>query len=136
MKKIQWKYVSPLREKSAVDVLEIKYHYPLPDDLKSCILENNAGVPSPCLFDFGENKGKVFGGLLSYNPDDLDNIYEFIELFWNESNSNLSMFPFGIDPAGNFLCVKDKKVVFFDHETGNAIPICDTFMQLLEMLHD
>ena len=33
MENICWKYVSPLKEKSAVDVLEIKDHYPLPDDL-------------------------------------------------------------------------------------------------------
>ena len=136
MENICWKYVSPLKVKSAVDVLEIKYHYPLPDDLKKCILEYNAGVPSPCLFDFGENKNKVFGGLLSYNTDDLDNIYDFVALFENQDKSGLSMLPFGIDPAGNFICLKDEKIVFYDHETERAILICDTFTQFLEMLHD
>ena len=136
MENVQWKYVSPLKEKSAVDVLEIKYNYPLPSDLKNCILEYNSGVPSPCLFDFGENKGKVFGGLLSYNTGDLDNIYDFVELFQNKDKSGLSMLPFGIDPAGNFLCIKDHKIVFYDHETEKVIPVCDTFTQLLKMLHD
>ena len=136
MENICWKYVSPLKEKSAVDVLEIKYHYPLPDDFKKCILEYNAGVPSPCLFDFGENKNKVFGGLLSYNIDDLDNIYDFVALFENQDKSGLSMLPFGIDPAGNFICLKDEKIVFYDHETERAILTCDTFTQFLVMLHD
>lgn len=136
MKNIQWKYVSPLREHSEVEALEIKYHYPLPNDLKDCIREHNAGVPSPCLFDFGENKGKVFGGLLSYNTDDLDSVYDFVGLFQGGDKSRLSMFPFGIDPAGNFLCVKDNKIVFYDHETEKISPVCDTFTQFLKMLHD
>ena len=83
-----------------------------------------------------KNKNKVFGGLLSYNIDDLDNIYDFVALFENQDKSGLSMLPFGIDPAGNFICLKDEKIVFYDHETERAILICDTFTQFLEMLHD
>lgn len=135
MENIQWKYVSPLKDKFKIDDLEIKYCYQLPDDLKNCIVEHNAGVPVPCLIDFRGNRDKVFGGLLSYNADDMDNIYEFVELFRKEGSSLLSMFPFGIDPAGNFFCVKDKRIVFYDHETERVFPICDTFTQFLGMLH-
>ncbi len=136
MANIQWKYVSPLKEGTEVDVMEIKYHYPLPDDLKNCIQEHNGGVPVPCCFDFGDNKDKVFGGLLSFNEADTDSIYDFVGLFHNKDKSGLTMFPFGLDPAGNFLCVKDKKIVFYDHETARVFPICNTFTQLLEKLHD
>lgn len=43
MEDIQWKYVSPLKDKFKIDDLEIKYCYQLPDDLKNCIVEHNAG---------------------------------------------------------------------------------------------
>lgn len=116
--------------------MEAKYNYSLPDDLKNCIKENNGGVPSPCCYDFGSNKNKVFGGLLSFNKSDHNTIYDFIELFRTKNKAGLIMFPFGIDPAGNFLCVKNKKIVFYDHETDMVFPICNTFTELLERLHD
>lgn len=99
-------------------------------------MNHNAGTPVPSLIDFRGNRDKVFGALLSYNVNDLDNIYEFMELFQTDNGASLSMIPFGIDPAGNFFCVKDKKIVFYDHETGRTLPICDTFTKFLNMLHE
>lgn len=136
MVNIQWKYVSPLKEGTEVECLEIKYHYPLPEDLKKCIEKYNGGIPTPEVLDFSENKNKVFGGLLSFNEGEDDNIYDFVELFENKEKTGLTMFPFGIDPAGNFYCVKDKKIVFYNHETNQTVPICDTFTQFIKMLHE
>jgi len=135
MPNLTWKYISPLKDGSEIDVLELKYCYMLPEDLKECIVKNNAGVPSPSTFDMGENKGMVFGGLLSFNKGDVDSIYDYISLFETENGKGLKMFPFGLDPAGNFLCVKGREIVFYDHETDSVIPISDTFAQLLSMLY-
>lgn len=135
MDSLMWKYVSPLKKKFEVKMLEIQYCYQLPEDLKSCIMEYNAGVPSRSSFDMGENKGMVFGGLLSFNEGDEDSIYDYIGLFEIEPRKKLKMFPFGVDPAGNFLCVKEGKIVFYDHETDRTIPVCDTFTQFLSMLY-
>lgn len=135
MASVQWKYVSPLQDSTEIEALEIKYHYPLPEDLKACVLAHNGGTPSPCLFDFGENKNMVFGGLLSFNADDPDSVHGYIELFRSADGRNLAMFPFGIDPAGNFLCLRSGSVVFYDHEAARALPVCGSFTQFLDCLH-
>jgi hypothetical protein len=133
---IQWKYVSPLKDESSLERVEIKYAFPIPDDLKDCIIKNNGGVPVPSSFDFGENKNKAFGGLLSYNEGDADSIYDYVGLFEIKDKRGLKMLPIGIDPAGNFICVQDKKIVFYAHETDEIYHICDTFTQFLTLLHE
>ena len=132
---ITWKYVSPLKDGSEVDVLELKYCYMLPEDLKECIVKNNAGVPSLSTFDLGENKEMVFGGLLSFNEGDVDSIYDYISLFESDDGKGLKMFPFALDPAGNFFCIENGKVVFYDHEMDKTTVICNTFTEFLNMLY-
>lgn len=135
MSNLTWKYVSPLKEGSEVDVLELKYCFALPEDLKECIMLNNAGTPSISTFDIGNNKGMVFGGLLSFNKEDVDSIYDCLRLFETDEGKHLKMFPFAIDPAGNFFCVKDNKIVFYNHETDNFIIISDNFTDFLNSLY-
>ena len=132
---ITWKYVSPLKDSSEVDVLELKYCYMLPEDLKECIVKNNAGVPSLSTLDLGENKEMVFGGLLSFNEGDVDSIYDYISLFETDDGKGLKMFPFALDPAGNFFCIENGKVVFYDHEMDKTTVICNTFTEFLNMLY-
>ena len=131
-----WKYVSPLREGSEVEVLELKYCYQLPNDLRDCIIKNNAGVPTSSAFDMGEDKEKVFGGLLSFNVGDVDSIYDYISLFEIDGGKRLKMLPFALDPAGNFFCIENGKVVFYDHENDKTTVVCNTFTDLLNMLYD
>ncbi len=135
MANIEWSNVRPLKKGSEIDVLEIKYLFKLPDDLKECLKHNNGGIPYPCSFDFGKNKGKVFGGLLSFNEGDYDSIYDVIGRF-ETSDNKVKMFPFGIDPAGNLLCVKDGEIVFYYAETEETFFICKTFTKFLEMLYE
>ena len=135
MANLEWKYVSPLKEKTEVEVVEIKYHFELPDDLRKCLTEHNAGVPSLSTLDFGKNKGMVLGGLLSFNKDDADSFYDYVDLFEQKDGKGLKMFPFALDPAGNFFCVKDNKIVFYNHETDQTVMICETFTQFLNMLY-
>jgi hypothetical protein len=133
---VQWKYVSALKDESLIDQVQIQYAFRIPDDLKDCIRKNNGGTPSPSTFDFGENKNKVFGGLLSFNEGEPDSIYDYAGMFREKGEIGVKMLPFGIDPAGNLICVRDGKIVFYDHETDEVFPICDTFTDLLSMLHD
>lgn len=135
MANLSWKYVSPLKEGSEVDVLELKYCYQLPEDLRDCIVENNAGVPSLSVFNLGTDKEKSFGGLLSFNEGDIDSIYDYISLFETDGGKHLKMFPFALDPAGNFFCIENGKVVFYDHEMDKTTVICNTFTDLKNMLH-
>lgn len=66
----------------------------LPDDLKECLAENNAGVPSLPAFDLGEKKEMVFGGLLSFNEGDMDSFY--IDYY---SNRRIKARRKGLSPA-------------------------------------
>lgn len=132
---IEWKYVSPLKVGTEVEMLERKYSNLVPADLKECIKRNNGGMPSLSKFDLGEKKGMIFGGLLSFNEGDDDSIYDFIEEFETEDKTRLTMFPFGLDPFGNFYCIKENKVVFFDHESNTVLPIASTFTEFLGVLY-
>ena len=136
MSNIQWKYVVPLRTGTEVEALEKKYNYALPVDLKECVRDNNAGMPSLSKFDLDSTKEMVFGGLLSFNEGDEDSVYDFLARFETENGNKLSMFPFGLDPFGNFYCVKDGKVVFYDCETEEAKVVNKTFSGFLDMLYE
>ena len=135
MSNIQWKYVVPLRTGKEIEALETRYSYSLPEDLKACVRAHNAGMPSLSKFDLGETKEMVFGGLLSFNEGDDDSVYDIIGRFEVEQGKRLSMFPFGIDPFGNFYCVKESKVVFYDCEIEKTRVISDTFSDFLNMLY-
>ena len=136
MQIVEWKYIPKHKTGNEVDVLEMKYHYKLPDDLKECIKKNNAGMPYPSKFDTATSKNKVFGGLLSFNKGEDDNIYDFITLFESVKKNELSMFPFGLDPFGNIYCVKDDKIVLWNHEEEVEEFISESFSDFLNMMHD
>lgn len=135
MANIEWDAVKPLKVGTEVDVLEVKYLYRLPADLKECIKENNGGMPFPYTFDLGKNKGLVFGGLLSFNEGDTDSFFDVVSRF-ETSDKGLTMFPFGVDPAGNLLCVKDGEIVLYYAEMEEPIFISKTFTDFLNMLYE
>ena len=77
---------------------------------------------------------KLIEGVSS--PDEyVTRLYDFIEEFETEEKTRLTMFPFGLDPFGNFYCIKENRVVFFDHESNTILPVADTFTEFLGMLY-
>ena len=130
MNNINWKFVIPLENKEEIEKLEKKYNIVLPNDLKECIKNNNAGYPDKKTFDTKISKERVFKDLLSYNKDDDENIYQFEELFYT------NLIPFGLDPFGNILCLNDdKKVILYLHETQEKEFVADNFSKFLNALH-
>lgn len=136
MQTLEWKYTSKLKTGNEIDVLEIKYHFKLPDDLKECIKKNNAGMTYPSKFDTVKSKNRVFGGLLSFNEGEDDSVYDFISLFETDKKNELIMFPFGLDPFGNIYCVKNDKIVLWNHEEEVDEFISESFSEFLNMLRD
>ncbi len=134
--KVIWKYVHGLKDRSAADMLAIDYCFRLPESLKACIREHNAGMPVPSKIDSPSGSKYVFGGLLSFNKGDADSVYDYIGLFKNEDGTRLKMFPFGLDPFGNFFCVKkDGSVVFWNHEDGAEEQVSPSFDDFVASLH-
>lgn len=131
MEEIQWKYVSPLSNEKCIADFEKEYSFILPEDLKNCIVSNNAGSPTKNVFDLPKEKGKVFGALLSFNKDEPDNVYENLSLYKDKK-----AMPFAIDPAGNLICLKDNKIVFYDHELDEFVDLAETFTEFIAKLHN
>lgn len=134
MSKITWNFVTKLTDKNCINAFEQKYKFSLPNDLQECIKKNNGGVPEPYTLLIEINNEKVFGGLLSFNVLDSENVYKIIDILDLFDGNHLKFLPFGIDPFGNYFCLNNNKIYFYNHETENSIYICDTFTEFLAKL--
>lgn len=111
-----WKYVKKLQDKNSVEAFLQEHDIDLSDKLIKQLKENNGGRPSPNAIILKNGQEKVFQSLISYNEDDFVNIYDIYPLF-----EDSLLYPIGIDPAGNFICVeknKGEKFIWLNHETG------------------
>ena len=107
----KWKYVHPTTLSNINDIEHLT-SFCIPASLKAIILKYNNGRPEKCLFNTRTGIEREFKQLLSFNIDDIENIYIFINLF-----DKIKLFPFADDPAGNLICLDGESVVFWEHET-------------------
>lgn len=110
----------------------------MPSDLVEYITKYNAGIVEPYTFDLENEKGKVFGGFLSFNYEKIKReelVCKTIDLCGLYKDSKLIALPFGVDPFGNLLCLKDNKIYFWNHEEDKFIYICETLTDFLNMLY-
>ena len=130
---ITWKFCHKLKDKLVLAKLESILRFSIPEELKEVIIKYNAGVPNRNKFD-KPSKGMVFSGLLSFNKDDQDNVYDMIKSM--NSISSKQLLPFGTDGFGNAICINNLgNIVFWDHEQETIKPIAKTFNKFLEMLY-
>ena len=130
--KLEWSFVSNLNNANSIEKFEQENGVKLPLDLKNTIKGHNAGQPSPYIFDTDTSTGNIFGALLSFNESDTDNIYVYYPIVRSRKNS---LIPFAADPFGNFLCLMNEKVVFWNHETNSIEFVAATFTELLNKLY-
>lgn len=133
MKNIEWEFVIPLKDDMIIDIFEIENAYSLPSDFKEFIKKNNSGMPLVNTFDTDKTKERNIKCILSFNKEDEENIYEFINLF--KKNNYLEMLPFAIDSFGNFICFENEKVVFWNCELETKEYIADSFSKFLDCLY-
>lgn len=116
MNEITWKYVKPLKDEMAVKNFLKKYNVTLPALLIECLENNNGGRPLTKLFDTDASKECVFKSLLSYNQNDIENIYIIYPYLFK----NNTLFPIATDAAGNFICYDTYNGIYvlFKHETN------------------
>ena len=127
---MNWKYVSPTTLEN-IFLVEKKIGYQLPDNLKAVILENNNGRPERDCFDTEFNQGLQFKQLLSFNENDEENIYAYIDFFKKEN-----IVPFADDPAGNLICIDQGKIVLWNHETNEKEFIAASLEKFINNLYD
>ena len=115
---ITWKYVKPLEDREAVNNFLNQHSLKLPQSLISVIEKHNGGRPSEKTIVTEANKEYVFKSLLSYNNDDLENIYSI----YSDSFKKMQLYPLGSDAAGNFICFDygNDKYVLLNHETNET----------------
>lgn len=128
----EWKYVKPTTLEK-IECVEKEYNIKLPADLKNCILKNNNGRPVNASFDTDKSKGRTIKKLLSYNKEDRENIYSFVDVVRKEA---ADLFPVATDEFGNFICLKNDKLVLWLHETGGEEFIANSMTDFISNLHD
>lgn len=126
---MNWKYVKPTSFENVKEIEKL-YGIELTDSLKALIFEANNGRPELDTFDTVSGKGKQFKKILSYNKDDTENMYSCIDLF-----KDTKLFPFGDDPAGNYICMDGDKVVFFNHESGETEFVANSLKDFIYSLY-
>lgn len=130
---IEWKYKIALANADVFAEIEKERNISFPNELKKLIMEANAATPSKYNFMIG-NTEKVFGAVLSFNRNESDTDTVFTAL---NAIKDVNLIPFGIDPFGNYICysVRDKRIVFWDHESDNVTSISDNLAEFLADLY-
>ena len=114
---ITWKYVKPLANADAVKCFLKEHNVVLPQGLVDIIEAYNGGRPSEKDIITADEREYVFKSLLSYNANDLENIYDVYPLF-----EKCGLFPIASDAAGNFICydAKLEVLVLYCHESEDT----------------
>lgn len=128
-----WIRVKPLINQFAIEELETKYDIVLPESLKLCIKENNAGRPRPNGFKTNSGNELEFRALISYNKEDNNSIYNVIDYFMDEYAGK--MIPFAFDSAGNYFCIRDNRVFFWTQE-NEFYELASDFEKFVEQICD
>lgn len=129
---ITWKYTSSVSDE-LIKSVEETFGISIPLSLRKVIKEGNNGYPSKNKFDAKQSKEHLFKTLLSYYKNDLENVFvAFASL--KESNT-VGMIPFANDPAGNLICLKDSRVVLWNHETCSIEEVSDSIEDFFNSLY-
>ena len=131
MKNITWKYVKPLANVESIAEYEVLTKSSLPEDIKEVVRMYNGGRPSLKYYDLSGEKDKEFKTLLSFNRNDIENVFTFYPL----DSANGKLVPFASDPAGNFFVIKDGKIYLWLHESDTTVFLSESFSAFLETLH-
>ena len=79
-----------------------------------------------------KEKNKEFKTLLSFNEEDIENIYKYFPL----DSKDKTIIPFATDSAGNFFVIKNLSIGLWDHELDKVYILASTFSEFLEKLHE
>ena len=126
-----WRRVKPLADPAAVEQLERRYQVRLSHGLRACILANNGGRPVPDGVRLAGGRATDVRLLLSYNPEDRENIYRPMEYFVEKYHG--SLIPFAVDSGGNYFCQQGERIVLW-RQDGEFCPVSENFEEFLDRL--
>lgn len=131
---IKWDFTSKLSDSSVFEKIEKEYSFIFSDELKSIFNQYNYGYPKPNLVKVN-GRERVFASLLSLNEEDSDFIPATIENLEFFVDGKLLMFPFAVDPFGNYFCVENDKIVFWSHEDNETVVVADSLHEFFTLLY-
>lgn len=133
MNEIVWMNEEPLESPQSFADFEEMFRCQLPHDLRELVSRHNYASPDKGLFEIGD-KEVSFDSLLSFNRSDDFNVFRCAEAL--SDGKELEAIPFAESAFGNLICMKDDRVVFWEHEEGDYIPVADSLSDFLELLHE
>lgn len=128
---MNWKYIKATNTE-CIEKVEKEFFVNLPRDLKDIILKFNNGRPENSTFDTDKSTGRQFKKLLSFNREDRENVYSFVDIVRQFDNE---LFPIADDPSGNFICLKNSEIVFLNIESGETEFIANSITDLISKLY-
>ena len=135
---MNWRAITPLVDGDEIEEFENSINYQFPKSFKEFIPLHNGGKPSHKVFKTKTSREKVFNNLLSFNKNDLDNIWEINDWNasmsdWNKDGSMNNYVAFAQDAFGNLICFDktNDHIVFIDHETLSIEPVADSFSEFI-----
>jgi len=138
MKDLVWELGSRLNSSTQINKLNAMVGGMLPSDYISCVLDNNTGYPSLNVFETQLGTQHIFNNLLSLDESNDENIFKVYQ-FISEETGRKNILPFARDSFGNYICFDFSEnpavVVFWQHETNDIDFVCNSFADLLCMLH-
>lgn len=134
MNHLTWKYVKALSSEQVIEQFEAAHHVNFPQDFVEVFRLYNGGRPNKKSFVTSAARERVLKTLLSFNQGDLETIYKAYDVVKAENDQ---LIPFASDPAGNLICyhVRDKSILFWEHETAETEKIADSFTDFLNGLY-
>lgn len=98
---MEWKLVNPLTSKESIAELESITGFSLPEAFVLLVKQFNGGRPMQRNFDTEKTKGRMIKGILSFNSEDVVNIFQAQGWIGEDNDSYV---PFAIDLFGNLIC--------------------------------
>lgn len=138
---MNWISSDPLEDATLIDKYEQKIGYRFPKDFRRCVLEHNGAYMEPDGFDTDKTNGRAIGPLFSFNPDDIENIWdlgaESFEIIDEFAGLMRNYVPFADSPNGDAICFdrRDDSIVYVDHETLDVEYVAPSFQAFLDKLY-
>ena len=122
--------IKQIKDELAIEKLEDKYEFDLPNELKDFFRENNGGIPNKNVF---ETKGKEYEirCFLSFNDGEYNSIKAPLASFQEETQGKI--IPIAKDSGDNYYCMNKEngKIYYWDKDDNLYYCIADSFGEFI-----
>lgn len=137
---MNWVLAKPLKNLDLINKFEQRYNVKFPDSYINVVKENNFGRPRPNVFDTEISQERIAKGLLSFEPEHRENMWDIYSILKKQLPSDV--IPFMVDQFGNFICFyfdilsEEASVVFWNVETLQIEKVAETFDEFINSLYE